>query len=77
MLLDRYQQAAFALLYKARTSQREAIIKVGTLMADALEKGLITQEQTSNCLRQLNNLLVTIQRDKFDTLSEYLDSRGL
>ncbi len=46
-------------------------------LADALEKGLITQEQTSNCLRQLNNLLVTIQRDKFDTLSEYLDSRGL
>ena len=46
-------------------------------LADALEQGLITQEQTSNCLRQLNNLLVTIQRDKFDTLSEYLDSRGL
>ena len=46
-------------------------------LADALEKGLITQEQTSNCLRQLNNLLVTIQRDKFDTLSEYLDSREL
>ncbi|MBQ4192868.1 MAG: SIS domain-containing protein, partial [Clostridia bacterium] len=39
MLLDRYQQAAFDLLYKARTTQREAIVKVGTLMADALEKG--------------------------------------
>jgi len=46
-------------------------------LADALEKGLITQEQTVNCMRQLNNLLVTIQRDKFDALSEYLDSRGL
>ena len=39
MLLDTYQQAAFDLLYKARTTQREAIIKVGTLMADAIENG--------------------------------------
>ena len=38
MLLDTYQQAAFDLLYKARTTQREAIIKVGTLMADAIER---------------------------------------
>ena len=39
MLLDTYQQAAFDLLYKARTTQREAIIRVGTLMADAIENG--------------------------------------
>jgi len=46
-------------------------------LAEALEKGLITQEQTGNCLRQLNDLLTLIYRDKFDTLTEPLDSRGL
>ncbi len=39
MLIDTYQQAAFDLLYKARTTQREAVIKIGTLLADAIEKG--------------------------------------
>ncbi len=39
MLLDTYQQAAFDLLYKARTTQREKVIAVGTFMADAIEKG--------------------------------------
>ena len=46
-------------------------------LADALEQGLITQEQTINCMKQLNDLLTLIYRDKFDTLTEPLDSRGL
>ena len=46
-------------------------------LAEALEKGLISQEQASNCLKQLNSLLTLIYRDKFDTLTEPLDSRGL
>lgn len=39
MLIDRYQQAAFDLLYKVRTTQREAIQKAGELVADAVEHG--------------------------------------
>ncbi|MBO6052902.1 MAG: SIS domain-containing protein [Clostridia bacterium] len=39
MLLDTYQQAAFDLLYKARTTQREAVIAIGERMADAIEHG--------------------------------------
>lgn len=46
-------------------------------LADALEQGLITQEQTALCMRRLDALLTIIDRDKFDTLCEYLDSRGL
>ena len=46
-------------------------------LAEALEKGLITQEQTICCMKQLNDLLTLIYRDKFDTLTEPLDSRGL
>ena len=46
-------------------------------LADALEQGLITQEQTTMCMRRLDGLLSLIDRDKFDTLCEYLDSRGL
>ena len=39
MLIDRYQQAAFDLLFKVRTTQREAIEKAGELVADAVEHG--------------------------------------
>ena len=46
-------------------------------LADALEQGLITQEQTAMCMRRLDALLTLIDRDKFDTLCEYLDSREL
>ncbi len=46
-------------------------------LADALEEGLITQEQTALCMRRLDALLSLIDRDKFDTLCEHLDSRGL
>jgi hypothetical protein len=46
-------------------------------LADALEQGLITQEQTAMCMRRLDALLSLIDRDKFDTICEYLDSRGL
>ena len=46
-------------------------------LADALEQGLITQEQTAMCMRRLDALLTLIDRDKFDTLCEHLDSRGL
>lgn len=38
-LMDRYQQAAMDLLFKARTTQRENVIKAGELVAEAVEKG--------------------------------------
>lgn len=38
-LLDRYQQTVFDLLFKVRTTQREAIVKAGEIIADALEHG--------------------------------------
>ena len=46
-------------------------------LAEALEKGLITQAQMSACLRQLNNLITIIYRDKFDRLQNPLDRSGL
>lgn len=46
-------------------------------MADALDKGLITADQMSTCLRRLNNLLTIIYRDKFDRLQDYLERLGL
>ena len=45
-------------------------------LAEALEKGLITQAQMSACLRQLNNLITIIYRDKFDRLQNPLDKAG-
>lgn len=41
-------------------------------LADALEKGTITQEQLTHSLRQLNALLTLIYRDKFDQLQAAL-----
>jgi len=38
-LVDRYQQAAFDLLFKARTTQRENIEKAGKIIADAIMQG--------------------------------------
>ena len=38
-LIDRYQQAAMDLLFKARTTQRENIEKVGKIVAEAVEGG--------------------------------------
>lgn len=38
-LLDRYQQGALDLIFKARTTQRENVIKAGNLIADAVIKG--------------------------------------
>ena len=46
-------------------------------LAEALEKGLISQAQMSACLRQLNNLITIIYRDKFDRLQNPLDRSGL
>lgn len=46
-------------------------------LADAFDKGLITAAQMSTCLRQLNNLLTIIYRDKFDRLQDYLEKLGL
>lgn len=42
-------------------------------LADALDKGLITQERMSLCLRRLNDLLSYIYRDKFDRLQSPLE----
>lgn len=46
-------------------------------LAEALERSLITKEQTSACLRSLNHLLSMIYRDKFDRLQTNLSSLGL
>ena len=46
-------------------------------LAEALERNLITKEQMTSCLRNLNHLLTMIYRDKFDRLKARLDSLGL
>lgn len=46
-------------------------------LAEAFENGLISAEQMSTCLRQLNNLLTLIYRDKFDRLQNHLEKMGL
>lgn len=46
-------------------------------LADALEKKIITQEQLTVALRQLNDLLSLIYRDKFDQLQSTLELLGL
>lgn len=46
-------------------------------LAEAFEKGLITAEQMSLCLRQLNNLLTIVYRDKFDRLQDHLEKLNL
>lgn len=46
-------------------------------LADALDKGTLTAEQLSRCLRQLNSLLTLIYRDKFDQLQARLDRLGI
>ena len=38
-LLDRYQQAVYDLLFKARSTQREAVRKAGEIVADAVTHG--------------------------------------
>lgn len=46
-------------------------------LAEALERGLITKEQMTACLRSLNHLLTVIYRDKFDRLKAPLEHLGL
>ena len=46
-------------------------------LAEAYEKDLITKEQITRGLCNLNQLLSKIYRDKFDRLQAYLDSKGL
>ncbi len=46
-------------------------------LAEALERGIITKEQMTACLRNLNHLLSMIYRDKFDRLQARLNSLGL
>ena len=46
-------------------------------MADALEKGLISQELLGTALRRLNDLLTIIYRDRFDRLQSPLEQLGL
>lgn len=57
----------------------EESVKVVDLdeLAEALEKNLITKEQTIFCLRSLNHLLSVIYRDKFDRLQDRLNRLGL
>ncbi|MCM1186201.1 MAG: DUF402 domain-containing protein [Lachnoclostridium sp.] len=46
-------------------------------LADAVERRLITETQLCQSLRQLNELLTLIDRDKFDKLQAYLNQKGL
>lgn len=46
-------------------------------LAEALEKGLITQRQATTALRCLNNLLTMLYRDKFDRFQAILNEKGL
>ncbi|MBR1703002.1 MAG: DUF402 domain-containing protein [Lachnospiraceae bacterium] len=46
-------------------------------LADALDQQLITQEQATASLRQLNNLLSLLYRDKFDRFQAILNQKGL
>ena len=59
--------------------QPEGTVEVTDLdeLAEALERGLITKEQMTSCLRNLNHLLSLIYRDKFDRLQTRLNSLGL
>ncbi len=46
-------------------------------LAEAMERGLITKEQMTACLRSLNHLLTIVYRDKFDRLQAHLNRLGL
>lgn len=46
-------------------------------LAEALDKGIISTELLSACLRRLHELLSIIDRDKFDRLQTELDKLGL
>lgn len=46
-------------------------------LAQAFEDGLLTKDQLSAALRQLNHLLTYIYKDKFDQLQIQLESLGL
>lgn len=41
-------------------------------LAEAMERGLITKEQMTACLRSLHHLLSMIYRDKFDRFQSRL-----
>lgn len=57
----------------------QGFVKVMDLdeLADALEHGLISEEQLKLSLRRLNNLLTLIYKDKFDHLQAELNNLGL
>lgn len=46
-------------------------------LAEAFEKNLLSSEQMTTCLRQLNHLLSLIYRDKFDHLQSYFEKMEL
>lgn len=46
-------------------------------LAEALDRGLISKELMSTCLRRLHDLLSIIDRDKFDRLQAHLNHLGL
>lgn len=46
-------------------------------LAEAFDEGLISAEQMSACLRQLNNLLTIVYRNKFDRLQDHLEKLSL
>lgn len=46
-------------------------------LAEAMERDLITKEQMTTCLRNLNHLLTLVYRDKFDRLQTRLNGLGL
>ena len=46
-------------------------------LADALEQGLLSEDQLKKSLRRLNKLLTIIYKDKFDRLQSEINNLGL
>ncbi len=46
-------------------------------LADALEEGLLSEDQLKKSLRRLNKLLTIIYKDKFDRLQSEINNLGL
>lgn len=57
----------------------EGSVKVLDLdeLAEAVERNLLTKEQTTSCLRSLHHLLTLVYREKFDRLQAPLEKLGL
>ena len=63
-------------MLRFRPNGRMKVVDLDEL-AEALERKIITQEQLTQSLRRLNDLLSLVYRDKFDQLQAPLELLGL